>query len=110
MRRLLPAGALIACLLTTALPSGAGQKTAPAGDKKEPPLKVGIIGCDTSHVTAFTQLFHDPKAADELANVRVVAAYPGGSPDIPSSANRIDGFVRTLRDTHGVTIDDSIDE
>lgn len=105
MLRLLPACVLLACLPATALPGGADK------DKKGPPLlKVGIIGCDTSHVTAFTQIFHDPKAAGELANIRVVAAYPGGSPDIPSSAKRIDGFVRALRDTHGVTIDDSIEE
>ncbi len=50
------------------------------------PLKVGIIGLDTSHVTAFTGLLNNPKAKPELAGVRVVAAFPAGSPDVESSA------------------------
>jgi hypothetical protein len=79
------------------------------GDDK-PPLKAGIIGLDTSHVVAFTQLLNNPKATGVLSRVRVVAAYPGGSMDIPDSRNRIEGFTKTLRDKFGVEIVDSIDE
>ncbi len=79
------------------------------GDEK-PPLKAGIIGLDTSHVVAFTQTLNNPKAKGILSRVRVVAAYPGGSPDIPDSKNRIEGFTKTLRDKYGVEIVDSIDE
>jgi predicted dehydrogenase len=78
------------------------------GDK--PPLKAGIIGLDTSHVEAFTRSLNDPKAEGALARVRVVAAYPGGSPDIPASKNRLEGFTKTLRDKYHVEIVDSIDE
>ncbi len=78
------------------------------GDDK-PPLKAGIIGLDTSHVVAFTQTLNNPKAKGPLSRVRVVAAYPGGSPDIPESKNRIDGFTKTLRDKYQVEIVDSID-
>ena len=38
------------------------------------PLRAGIIGLDTSHVTAFTKLLNAPDAKPELAGVRVVAA------------------------------------
>lgn len=71
------------------------------------PLKVGIIGLDTSHVTAFTKVMNDPKAEGDLAKMSVVAAFPGGSPDIASSRDRVEGFTNQLRDM-GVEIVDSI--
>jgi Oxidoreductase family, NAD-binding Rossmann fold len=74
------------------------------------PLKAGIIGLDTSHVVAFTQLLNAPTPRRELAGVRVVAAYPGGSPDIPSSHERVAGYTQELRDKFGVAIAGSIDE
>src|SRR5205823_6934969 len=40
----------------------------------------------------------------------VVAAYPGGSQDIPESRDRLDKFTTTLRDKFGVEIVRSIDE
>ena len=40
---------------------------------------------------------------------RLVAAYPGGSPDVRSSRTRVEGFTATLRDKHGVEIVDSVD-
>ncbi len=82
-----------------------------AGEAQQPPeIRVGIIGLDTSHVVAFTQLLNNPKASGDLAGVRVVAAYRGGSPDIPDSANRLDGFTKTLRTKYQIEIVDSIDE
>ncbi len=73
------------------------------------PLKVGIIGLDTSHVVAFTKAFNSPTATGELANIRVVAAFPGGSPDLPASANRVENFTKTISEM-GVEIVGSIDE
>jgi predicted dehydrogenase len=73
-------------------------------------LKAGIIGLDTSHVVAFTQLLNAEKPRPELAGVRVVAAYPGGSPDIPSSRDRVAGYTRQLKEKFGVEIVGSIDE
>jgi predicted dehydrogenase len=81
-----------------------------AHGEDRPPLKAGIIGLDTSHVVAFTQSLNNPKAEGVLARVRVVAAYPGGSPDIKDSRDRIEGFTKTLRDKFHVEIVDSIDE
>jgi hypothetical protein len=78
------------------------------GDK---PLRAGIIGLDTSHVVAFTKLLNDPKnEGGDLAGVKVVAAYPAGSPDIPSSKDRLEGFTKTLREQHQVEIVESIDD
>lgn len=71
-------------------------------------LRVGIIGLDTSHVVAFTSAIKSDKAPELLKTLEVVAAYPGGSPDIPDSANRIEGFTAKLREM-GVKIVDSID-
>jgi hypothetical protein len=75
----------------------------------KPPLKAGIIGLDTSHVVAFTKTLNNPKATGVLARVRVFAAYPGGSADIPDSKNRLQGFTEELRDKYHVEIVDSID-
>src|SRR5262249_49456796 len=74
------------------------------------PLRAGIIGLDTSHVTTFTKLLNAPTPRPELAGVRIVAAYPGGSPDIPDSRNRLAGFTNELRDKLGGAIVGSIDE
>jgi len=78
---------------------------APAAD----PIRVGIIGLDTSHVTAFTKDLNDPNAKPDLAGIRVVAAYPPGSKDIPSSVSRVAGYVDAVKKM-GVEIVDSIDE
>jgi len=72
------------------------------------PLKVGIIGLDTSHVTAFAAILNKKDNKGPLANMRIVAAFPAGSPDLPISADRIAGFTKTLKDKHGVEIVDSI--
>ncbi|APW58875.1 Gfo/Idh/MocA family protein [Paludisphaera borealis] len=77
--------------------------------KSGKPLRAGIIGLDTSHATAFTALLNDPKTEGELAGVRIVAAYPGGSADIPSSRDRVAGYTKELREKHGVEIVDSIE-
>jgi len=70
-------------------------------------IRLGIIGLDTSHVTHFTKYINDPK---NKTGCRVVAAYPGGSPDIPSSANRLEKFTNILRDKHGIEIVPTIEE
>jgi predicted dehydrogenase len=73
------------------------------------PLKAGIIGLDTSHVVAFTSLLNNPKNTGDLAGVRVVAGFPGGSQDIASSKDRIAGFTKQLKEKYEIEIVDSID-
>ena len=73
-------------------------------------LKIGLIGLDTSHATAFTEILNDPSAKDHVPGAKVVAAFKGGSPDIESSITRVEGYTTTLRDKHGVEIVDTIQE
>ena len=58
---------------------------------------MGIIGTDTSHVIAFTQMLNDSSSPDYVPGARVVAAYKGGSPDIESSSTRVDKYAEELR-------------
>jgi len=81
-----------------------------AADDPKPLIKIGIIGCDTSHVPAFTALFNDPKNDGDLAGFKVVAAYPGGSNDIKDSYERLDDFTQRIKKKWGVEIVGSIDE
>jgi hypothetical protein len=73
------------------------------------PLRAGIIGLDTSHVVAFAKVLNDPKSKGELKGIRVVAAFPGGSPDVASSRDRVQGFTKQLRDDFKVEIVDSVE-
>ncbi|HLY08644.1 MAG TPA: Gfo/Idh/MocA family oxidoreductase [Planctomycetota bacterium] len=76
---------------------------------EDEPIKVGIVGLDTSHVVAFTQLLNDPKSPAYVPGAKVVCAFKGGSPDVESSATRVDGFTKTLQEKWGVEIVDSIE-
>ena len=70
-------------------------------------LKIGLVGLDTSHVTAFTSLLNDPSNANRVKGGKVVAAYPGGSKDFELSWSRVEGFTRTLREKYQVEMKDS---
>ncbi len=71
-------------------------------------LRIGIVGCDTSHVPAFTEIFNDPKTEGFVPGGKVVAAFKGGSLDFPQSATRVDGFTKTLQEKFGVKFYDTI--
>jgi predicted dehydrogenase len=70
-------------------------------------LKVGLIGLDTSHAPEFTRLLNDANGKDHVPGGRVVAAFPGGSPDMELSRSRVEGFTRTLREKYSVEMKDS---
>ena len=74
---------------------------------EEKVFRLGMIGLDTSHVTAFTRLINNPA---KNYGCKVVVGYAGGSPDIPSSADRVENFTNQLRDKFGVEIVDTIEE
>jgi hypothetical protein len=57
------------------------------GDEPEKVIRLGIIGMDTSHLIAFTSHLNNPK---NHTACRVVAGFPGGSPDFKASADRVD--------------------
>ena len=72
------------------------------------PLKAGIIGLD-AHARTWAKILNDPEAEGELADLTVVAGYPGGSPDIPQSMELLKKGVESFR-ASGIEIVDSIDE
>ena len=73
-------------------------------------IKLGIIGLDTSHSTAFIKSINDnEKKEKEFENFRIVAAYPYGSKTIESSARRIPEYTETAKKS-GVEIVNSISE
>jgi hypothetical protein len=67
-------------------------------------LRLGIIGTDTSHVTAFAKVLNDATSPDHIAGAKIVAAFKGGSPDIESSAKRVDGYAKELNEKYHVEI------
>lgn len=71
-------------------------------------IRVGIIGLDTSHAAAFTQVLNTDPQPPEVMGARVVAAYPQGSRDIESSTSRVPELTEKVK-AHGVQIVDSID-
>ncbi|HEY8550193.1 MAG TPA: Gfo/Idh/MocA family oxidoreductase [Vicinamibacterales bacterium] len=93
-------------LATSSLPGAAVRQDQPAGAA---PIRVGLIGLDTSHAVAFTQLLNDPARPDHVPGARVVAAFKGGSPDVEASATRIEKFTAELRDTWRIELVDSIE-
>ena len=73
-------------------------------------LKLGIIGLDTSHATAFTKILNDADNPQHVKGAKVVAAFKGGSPDIPTSWDRVDRYTKTLVEDYGVKLYPSIEE
>ena len=81
-----------------------------ANDEKKGPLRLGLIGLDTSHVIAFTSRFNEPDNPNHVPGGRVVAAFKGGSADIESSHTRVEEYTKTLVEKYGVKIYDNIKE
>lgn len=78
-------------------------------DSKVAGKRIGIIGLDTSHSVAFTKTLNTPGAGSQYKGYSVVAAYPYGSRDIQSSAERIPGYIEDVKKL-GVEISSSIKE
>lgn len=76
----------------------------------EKTIRIGMIGLDTSHVVAFTEIINNPEAKGHVPGAKVVAAFKGGSPDIESSASLVDGYTKTLSEKYGVKIYPTIEE
>jgi len=60
-------------------------------------IRLGIIGTDTSHVSQFSKILNDSLSPDHVPGAIIVAAYKGGSPDVESSASRVNNFAEELR-------------
>ena len=97
---------LIAVVGATVLHVSQDDAAAQDAASAEKPLRAGMIGLDTSHVPAFAKLFNGPKATGDLAGIKIVAGYPGGT-DFPASKNRVKMFTDGLREM-GIEIVDTI--
>ena len=97
--RILLGPALVLLLACGDLPASAEEPS------KE--IRLGILGLD-AHGLPFTQIVNDPKKTGDLLGVRVVAAWPGGSPDVPTSQEILGRSVEPVRKL-GVEILDSVD-
>ena len=73
-------------------------------------LRIGMIGLDTSHVTAFTALLNNEKNAKYVPGGKVVVAFKGGSADIESSISRVEDYTKELQEKYGVKIVPTIEE
>lgn len=71
-------------------------------------MKVGMIGLDTSHSVAFTELLNDTGHESHVPGATVTAAFPGGSAAFSVSQQRVAGYSSDLRTRFGVTMCDSI--
>ena len=78
-----------------------------AGMKNDGNVKIGLVGLDTSHAPAFAEVFNKDIPEPGLEGFRVVAAYAGGSSDIPSSLESIPGYTRQVEQM-GIEVVDSV--
>lgn len=92
------------CAFVAALLSGSARAADPA------PITVGLVGLDTTHAVQFTQLLNDPQSPHYVPGARVLAAFKGGSPDIPDSVARIDQFTAELVGKWNVRLVGSVEE
>jgi hypothetical protein len=91
-----------------------GQATATASEvspseEAKQPLRIAMVGLDTSHSTAFARLLNDPQASGHIPGCRVVKAYPFGSRSIASSYERIEGYTAQVVQL-GVEIAETLEE
>ena len=77
-----------------------------AADNAPAPLKIGMIGLDTSHCLEFTKLLNADSPDPQLAGCRIVAVYPKGSPDIESSVSRVPDYTVKIKEMGVEVIDD----
>ena len=73
------------------------------------PIRVGIVSIDNYQALAFTELFHHPPADNPaLRGLKVVAAWPGGSPDLKESFTNVPRW-KPLLEKQGVRREETID-
>jgi predicted dehydrogenase len=97
--------ALTLVLVTAAITGLLHSGTALAAD----PVRVGIIAIDNYQSLAFTQLFHKPPEDNpDLLGLKVIAAWPGGSPDLEATITDAERWREHLVKA-GVSMEDSVD-
>jgi predicted dehydrogenase len=74
------------------------------------PLKIGLVGLDSSHCVEYATLLHDASHAHHVPGGRIVAAMAGGSPDWDLSTSRLAGFRDRMKNEFGVALVASLQE
>jgi predicted dehydrogenase len=74
----------------------------------KPPIRTGIIGLD-AHAVPWTQIITNPKTDATIRQLKIVAAVPAFSPDIPFSADNIKKNTQSMH-SMGVEIVDTVEE
>lgn len=64
--------------------------------------RIGIVGLDTSHAIAFTQLINDSDHAFHIPGGEVMVAFPGGSDDFELSWTRMGRFTEQMKKRSGI--------
>ena len=80
----------------------------PTAKKPTKPIRIGIIGLDTSHSISFAKLLNEKDPEFRFPDCQIVCAYPHGSADIESSKSRIPEYTKQI-ESFGIEIVDSID-
>lgn len=62
----------------------------------ERPIRVGMIGLDTSHCLAFTKILNNANDPKYIPGFKVNLVYPKGSPDIESSTRRVPQYTKDI--------------
>lgn len=65
------------------------------------PLRIGIVGLDSSHAVSLVRRCN---RISSTTDARVVAAWAGGSPDAPLSRDRVSGFTAEVTNEFGVPL------
>lgn len=73
-------------------------------------MKLGIIGLDSSHATAFTELLHNKEHPYYIEGATIIGAYAGGSDDLAISRNRIKEMTETMEKTYHVPLFKQLDD
>jgi predicted dehydrogenase len=71
-------------------------------------LTIGMVGLDTSHCEVFAKILHNQEYEYHLPGARIVALYPGGSPQFSFSRERLPGYTETLHKGYGIKLVDSL--
>lgn len=79
-----------------------------SADEPAKPMRIGMIGLDTSHCLAFAGMLNKEKPEPDFAGFRLVLVYPKGSPDIESSVSRVPEYTEKIK-ALGVEICDDLD-
>lgn len=77
---------------------------------KNDEIKIGLIGLDTSHCEAFTQVFNDSSYAHHIPGARVVVACPGVSTDYPPSVQRSVCYIDKLKNSYKIPMVETPEE